>query len=263
MNPTQREDSPAYKAKKTQLSRILTIFGRKPVAEALSLPLKPFRLHLASSNKSSAELDALIAQATQKGADVCYHSREALSRISKNARQDQGVALDLECQGFQRLDDFLTEAPPDFELLALDNVTNPQNLGMIIRSVCASPMTALLLPDKGCAPLDALVIKASAGTLFKARILRCPNLAEALAELKRRGADCYSLAANGRHSLHQLPFSGRQVYVMGNETSGVSAEVDRLCNARLGIPLCNGVESLNVSVAASLVAFRRCYFPPP
>ena len=108
--------------------------------------------------------------------------------LESQERQDQGVAVDLRCPGY---DDFQhwTETPAadrPFRLLALDRVTNPQNLGMIVRSVCASPLTALLLPAKGCAPLSPLVIKASAGTLLRCPILRCGELAQALTALARR-----------------------------------------------------------------------------
>jgi 23S rRNA (guanosine2251-2'-O)-methyltransferase len=169
-------DSASYLAKKRFYNRMLTVFGRKPVLEALQDErLRPYRLHLADSNKSGGIIDELLQLAQRRRVEVLYHDRQALSRISKNARQDQGVALDIECQGFEEAEDFLAQLPERFELIALDSITNPQNLGMIIRSVCASPMTGLLLPEKGCARLDALVIKASAGTLFKARIVRCGN----------------------------------------------------------------------------------------
>ena len=250
-------DSPEYLARKQFFQRMLTVYGRNPVSEALlSKDVKPYRLHLAESNRPAPVLQEIERQAREKGADVQYHSREALARISKNARQDQGVALDVECEGFASAADFIRSAPQHYELLALDRITNPQNLGMIIRSVCASPMTALLLPEKGCAKLDSLVIKASAGTLFKARILRCKNLADCLADFKNIGADIYGLDARGETRLQHLRTPGARVFVMGNETDGLSPAVAAACNHSIAIPMQNGVESLNVSIAASLIAFR-------
>lgn len=250
-------DSPEYEAKKRFFQRMLTVFGRNPVAEALQArDVKPFRLHLAESNKPSPALREMEKLAREKGAEILYHDRAALSRISKNARQDQGVALDVECSGFGAADDFLKTPPVDYELLALDRITNPQNLGMIIRSVCASPMTGLLLPEKGCAKLDSLVIKASAGTLFKARILRCPDLAAYLTRFRTAGADILGLDAAGDTTLKALKEPGRRIFVMGNETDGLSADVKKQCSHRIAIPMQNGVESLNVSIAASLIAFR-------
>lgn len=250
-------DSPEYLAKKQFFQRMLTVYGRNPVTEALlSKDIKPYRLHLAESNKPAPALQDIERRAREKGAEVQYHSREALARISKNARQDQGVALDVECEGFAAAKDFLQAAPRNYELLALDRVTNPQNLGMIIRSVCASPMTGLLLPEKGCAKLDSLVIKASAGTLFKARILRCKNLSDCLNDFKRAGASVYGLDAKGETRLKDLRTPAPRIFVMGNETDGLSPAVAAICDHTIAIPMQNGVESLNVSIAASLIAFR-------
>lgn len=254
------QDRPTYQAKKRFFGRMLTIFGRKPVLEALQdARLQPYRLHLADSNKSAGIIEEMIQLAGQRGADVQYHDKQALSRISKNAKQDQGVALDIECEGFGDAEELLADCPQELDLMALDGVTNPQNLGMIIRSVCASPMTGLLLPEKGCARLDALVIKASAGTLFRARIFRCQDLAQTLAGFARAGAAVYGLDASAAQSLATLKAKPRSIFVMGNETNGLSAEVRAVCTDGLSIPMCNGVESLNVSVAASLLAFRRLF----
>ena len=253
-------DSPEYLAKKKFFQRMLTVFGRNPVLEALlASHVKPYRLHLAHSNKPAPVLQDIERIAREKGAEVLYHDRQSLSRISKNARQDQGVALDVECEGFSTAHDFLGAAPPHYDLLALDRVTNPQNLGMIIRSVCASPMTGLILPDKGSAKLDSLVIKASAGTLFKARILRCQNLATCLADFRKTGTEIYGMDARGRVRLKDVRTPAARIFVMGNESEGLSSEVASQCNHMLAIPMENGVESLNVSIAASLIAFRTMF----
>ena len=255
-----KQDSEAYLERKSKFAKVLTIYGRKPVLEALEdKSITPLKLHMADSNKPASILKQMVQAAQSKNAEVQYHSKVQLSRISKNSKQDQGVALDIQCQGFKTLADFMSVLPADFDLIALDAVTNPQNLGMIIRSVCASPTAALLLPEQGCAKLDALVIKASAGTLFKANIIRCTDLLEALTELQSHGAQAYALAGGGKKSLKDMPLSGRNIYVMGNETHGVSQRILKACNHKLGITMANGVESLNVSVAASLIAFHSLY----
>ncbi len=256
-------NSAAYAEKKRFYSRMLTIYGRNPVLEALQdAQLKVYRLHLADSNKPNAQLAQMIALAQAKQAEVVYHTKQALSRISRNSQQDQGVALDVVTEGFSEAGDFLAQLPAQFELMALDNITNPQNLGMIIRSVCASGIHGLILPEKGCAKLDALVIKASAGTLFKTRIIRCDSLLPFLQQLKQHGATLYGLDAKGRHNLANFKAPAQSVMIMGNESSGLSPEVKSLCHGFLAIPMANGVESLNVSVAASLLAFRHLLASP-
>lgn len=256
----QSSDSEVYLQKKRRFAKMLTIFGRKPVLEALqdsSIPL--FRLHLSDSNKSAAILDDIICLAQSRGLELIYHDKKSLSRVSKNAKQDQGVALDICCDGFTSFDDFSAQLPKRFQIIALDGITNPQNLGMIIRSVCASPATAVLMPEKGCARIDALVIKASAGTVFKARLIRCQSLVEALQDLRSAGTQIVSLEAEAQHSIATFTPPERAVFVMGNESSGVSREVQDVCTQGLSIPMANGVESLNVAVAASLIAFRSLF----
>lgn len=251
-------DSADYQRKKQFFDRLLTIYGRKPVLEALQQPgIEIHRLHLADSNKPADILDQICAIARAQGAEICLHSKQALSRISRNSKQDQGVAVDLVLSGYQSHEDFLRALPADYELIALDGITNPQNLGMILRSVAAGGIAGVLLPRKGGAQIDPLVIKASAGALFRCPIIRCDALAEALTAFKDRGAALYSLSSHAHNSIGSLPSQGGRIYILGNETHGVSAAVAGLCNASVAIPMHNGVESLNVAVTASLLAFRQ------
>ncbi|CAM3860985.1 TrmH family RNA methyltransferase [Parendozoicomonas haliclonae] len=258
-----KSDSAEYLARKRFFDQLLTVYGRKPVLEALQEKgVKVHRLHLAESNKSAPILDEIISLAEAKGAEVLYHDRKALSRISKNSKQDQGVAVDLVCAGYGEYKDFLANPPrKNFELLALDGITNPQNLGMIIRSACAGEIDGILLPKQGNAKIDPLVIKASAGTLFKARLLRCDNLAEALKdfqnELPDNQCNIYGLSSHADYKIGDSLPQGANIFVLGNETDGVSKEVSQLCDKMLAIPMNNGVESLNVAVTASLLAFRK------
>jgi len=253
----RQADSAEYREKKRLLARMLTIYGRNPVLEALQDPsIRVFRLHLADSNKPNAMLSDMQRLAQAKGAEIVWHNKQALSRISKNSQQDQGVALDVITEGFCQEEDWLAALPERFELMAVDGVTNPQNLGMIIRSLCASPLDGLLLPEKGCAKLDPLVIKASAGTLFRTPIIHTASLAQCLARIKQLGCKVYGLDAQGRYSIASFKAPERCVMVMGNESTGLSPEVKALCDGFISIPMQRGVESLNVSVAASLIAFR-------
>lgn len=247
-----------YQSKKAFFDKILTIYGRKPVLEALEQnDLTIYKLHLADSNKPGGIIDDISALAQRRGIDVVYHDKKSLSRISRNSKQDQGVAADLIIETHISLSEFLQQHPSNFRLIALDRITNPQNLGMIVRSVAAGFVDGLLLPAKGCAALSPLVIKASAGALFKARIIHCDNLASALKQLQQQRARIITLSSHAEHSLYDAPVDGSLVYVLGNETDGVSKEIETLADTRLKIPMNNGVESLNVAVTAALLAFAK------
>lgn len=255
-----RPDSIDYQRKKQFYDQLLTIYGRKPVLEALQQPgIRIHRLHLADSNKPAAILDQISAVAQAQGAEILHHSKQALSRISRNGKQDQGVAVDLLLAGYRSHRDFIAQIPKEFELIALDGINNPQNLGMILRSVAASGITGVLLPRTGGAQIDPLVIKASAGALFRCPIIRCDTLVQALTEFKAQGVHLYCLSSRAEMALASLDNRGRKVFVLGNETHGVSEPVAKLCDRSVRIPMHNGVESLNVAVTASLLAFRSSW----
>ncbi len=247
-------DSPQYLKKRETFQQLLTVYGRKPVLEALRDPrLKVCKLHLATSNRSGGIISDIESAAAAQGVPVAYHDRKALARISKNGRQDQGVAADIELAGYRPI----SALPERYRLLAVDGVTNPSNLGMIIRSVAASGIDGLIVARRGHARLDPQVIKASAGTLYRAPLFHCDTTIVALETLKQQGARIVTLAANADRSLYDpLPDAAKQIYVLGNETDGISETVAAIADESRSIPLYNGVESLNVAVTAALVAFR-------
>jgi len=237
---------------------MLTIYGRKPALEALQdTALACHALHLADNNREGGIIAELLQQARRRGVPVHHHSRAELARISKNGKQDQGVALDIACPAFSSLEDFLPrlEQASPLRLLALDGISNPANLGMIIRSAVAGGMDGILWSRRGNAALGPLVIKASVGTLYRAPLVICPELAPALRDCRDRGAQICILAADARQSLFEAAAAGHRVYVLGNETEGVSRAVRELADLSLAIPMANGVESLNVAVTASLIAY--------
>lgn len=238
--------------------RILTVYGRKPVREALlDSTLECHALHLAESNRTGGIVAEICALATSRSIQTKWHERKALSRISKNGKQDQGVALDIICPGFKSLGSYLNDDQHSRgrRLLALDGITNPQNLGMIIRSAAAGNIDGILLPRKGNAALGPLVIKASVGTVFQAPILTCAELLPALKACQNKGAKVCVLDASAQHSLFDHADEGFTVYVLGNETEGVQNSVLDIADTQLSIPMRNDVESLNVAITASLIAF--------
>ena len=246
-----------YADRKRFFDRFLTVYGRKPVLEALQdKNLHCHKLHLADSNKPGGIMDDITRAAEQQNIEIQYHSKQALSRISKNGREDQGVALDIQFASYQPFDDFLQQSgKKPFHLIALDRVTNPQNLGMIIRSVAAGFVDGLLLPKQGCAPLSPMVIKASAGTLFRCPIIYCEQLSDALKELKQHNCDISVLSSHAKQSIFDYQPKHSSVMILGNETDGVSEEISKLASKRLSIPMREGVESLNVAVTAGLLAY--------
>jgi 23S rRNA (guanosine2251-2'-O)-methyltransferase len=123
---------------------------------------------------------------------------------------------------------------------------------MIIRTATAAGLDGVVLPRAGSPDVGPLVVKASAGVAFRASVYRAPTATDAVARLRRAGVEVIGLRGDAAPSLFDAELPGRVAFVLGNETGGVSVGVDRW----LSIPLAAGVESLNVAVAAGLVAYE-------
>ncbi len=141
------QDSEAYRQKKSFFDKVLTVYGRKAVLEALQdSALSCHAVHLAESNLHKGIIADIQALAQSRDIPLKFHNRLELSRISKNGKQDQGVAADIICPSFDTLENYL-HAPAvstTLRLLALDGISNPQNLGMIIRSAAAGNIDGII-----------------------------------------------------------------------------------------------------------------------
>ena len=166
------QNSSTYNEKKKNFERLITVYGRNVVLEILEeKDVHVTKVHMADSNKTDGVISKILSLCEKRGVEIVYHSKQALSRISKNAKQDQGIAADIEAGSYLSTQEFLNSGAKRYRYIALDSIHNPQNLGMIIRSVAAGFIDGIILPKKGSAKISPLVIKASAGTLFKTRIL--------------------------------------------------------------------------------------------
>ncbi|SFV74657.1 RNA methyltransferase, TrmA family [hydrothermal vent metagenome] len=248
------DNSQAYKEKKAFFEKMITLYGRNVVLEVLQdTTINIYKLHMANSNKTDKTIKKMLLLAKERGIEVLFHDKKRLSQISKNAKQDQGVAIDILSKSYQ--DALEIQKLHSFKLIALDEIHNPQNLGMIIRSCAAGNVDGIILPQKNSAKISPLVVKASAGTLFKIPIYYCQTLLDILPHLK--DTTIYALSSYAQKDIYTIKPSQKSIFVLGNESKGVSKDVLQYCNDSLKIPMNRGVESLNVAVTASLIAFLR------
>ncbi len=248
------QDSQEYKAKKAFFEKVITLYGRNVVVEILQdKSIEIHKLHMANSNKSDGAIKKILLLAQKRGIEIIRHDKAALSRISKNAKQDQGVAIDIIAQSYQNAS--AIEKLKSYRLIALDGIHNPQNLGMIIRSCAAGNIDGIILPKKNSAKISPLVVKASAGTLFKIPIYFCEKLEDVLCKID--DADIYALSLDAQKDIYNVKESKKSIYVLGNESEGVSPAVAKLCNEKLIIEMNRDVESLNVAITAALIAFMQ------
>lgn len=255
LNAQRSTDSSEYLAKKAFYDKVLTIYGRNAVMEALEdESITVHKLHLSKSNRPAPQLDEMVKIASRRHIEIVYHDKNALSRISRNAKQDQGVALDLLLEHYTNEEEFVSNNI-DYRLIALDGIHNPQNLGMIIRSCAAGNIDGVILPVKNSAKISPLVIKASAGTLFRIPIIKTDNLSKTLSNFQNLKAKIYTLSSHAEKSYKDETYAEKTIFILGNESEGVSQEIEKLSDAAITIPMKRGVESLNVAVTASLLAF--------
>jgi 23S rRNA (guanosine2251-2'-O)-methyltransferase len=175
--------------------------------------------------------------------------------LAGNGKQDQGVLADVLAPRMRPLAAALSGRPPR-SVLVLDGITTPANVGMIIRTATAAGLGGIVVPRRGVASLDPLVVKASAGVAFRAPLLRCATAGEAVADLRAAGYRVFGLDGRASRTVFSGEFPDRAAFVLGGETAGVGAEVRGQVHEWLSIPMAGGVESLNVASAAAVLCFE-------
>lgn len=245
----------------------ITVYGRKPVLEALEDPeLRVDKVILAEEVRGDA-VRAILDAARRRAVPVQRATAHRVKVLAGNGRHDQGVLADVVAPRMAPVEEFLAELGPDrpASVLVLDRLTNPANVGMILRSATAAGLDGVLLPRRGLPSIDPLMIKASAGVAFRAPVLRSPTVEDGCAALVDAGFAVFGLDAGG-DSLLTAPLPPRVALVLGNETDGLSPTVRPLLDGVLAIPMHGGVESLGVASAGAVAAFelarRRPEDPP-
>ncbi|MFF1612657.1 TrmH family RNA methyltransferase [Amycolatopsis sp. NPDC058278] len=236
--------------------RFLTVYGRKPVLEALAdNGLRVDKVILADTARGPGAAEIQRA-AKAAGVPVQRASAHRVKVLAGNGKQDQGVLADVLAPRMRALSAALADRRPPSRVLLLDGITTPANVGMILRTATAAGLAGVIVPRRGVAALDPLVVKASAGVAFRAPVLRCGSAREAAEMLAEAGYGLYALGASARTTVFDVDLPQRAAFVLGGETAGVGPEVGELVTEWLSIPMPGDVESLNVSAAAAVLSFE-------
>jgi len=201
----------------------------------------------------------LRAEARAAGVTVHREPMDSLDRRAEGQRHQgvlgEGGALRLD--SMEALLDRVRAKGNSALVLVLDGVTDPHNFGAILRSAAGAGADGVVFPERRSAQVNETVVRASAGTAGRVPLVRVVNLGRALEELKESGAWIFGLAAGPRSSDYlREPFDRATVLVLGSEGEGLHEKIAEHCDALLRIPMPGGIESLNVSAAASVMLFR-------
>jgi 23S rRNA (guanosine2251-2'-O)-methyltransferase len=237
--------------------KFVTVYGRKPVLEALGdTTLQVDKVVLADTARGPAAREILDA-AADRGVPVQRATAQRVKVLAGNGKQDQGVLADVVAPRMRLLTEALAGPRPPRGVLLLDGITTPANVGMILRTATAAGMGGIVVPRRGVASIDPLVVKASAGVAFHAPVLRCATAVEAALALREAGYPLFALDASAPESLFEASLPGKAAFVLGSETAGVGPEVRDLVDTWVSIPMRGGVESLNVASAAAVLCFEH------
>lgn len=231
------------------------VLGRNPVIECLRAGVPATALYVAVGTENDERLTESVRIAADTGISILEVPRTDLDRMSANGLH-QGMALQVPPYRYAHPDDLLTralESPEPALLVALDNISDPRNLGAVVRSVAAFGGHGVVIPQRRSASVTAVAWRTSAGAAARLPVARATNLTRTLKDWAARGVQVIGLDAGGDTSLDDFDGTTPTVIVVGSEGKGLSRLVRENCDAILSIPMAGPVESLNASVAAGVV----------
>ncbi len=234
------------------------IWGRHSTEAALLSGRAIHRIWCTSEMRSSPKFFQLLKDSKASGVLVEEVSWSRLGQLTKGAVH-QGIVLQIAASKTLDLKDLIEACRPFGDkslLLALDGLTDPQNLGAIIRSAEALGAHGLVLPQRRSAGLTGSVAKVAAGALEHLPVARVVNLNRSLEKLKDNGYRIVGLAQEGDFTLSEIKLDGPLVVVVGSEDKGISLITRRLCDQLVRIPLRGVTTSLNASVATSIFLYE-------
>lgn len=231
------------------------VYGVNPVLEALKSGTVEGLV--IAEGRGGAPLKRLLKLAEDKGIEVIFREKGYLDRLTGKAVH-QGVLCFCPEFSYVAVDDIIRRRADSYKdnlILLLDSVTDPQNLGSLIRTAHCFDVNGLIIPEKRAVPVTSAVVKASAGLARRTPIARVTNLAQTIEFLKEQGFWVYGAVAGSGEDIREVDFRGNIGLVMGSEGKGIRPLIREKCDFLVSIPMGSGVDSLNVSVAAGIILF--------
>ncbi|MBO4212350.1 MAG: 23S rRNA (guanosine(2251)-2'-O)-methyltransferase RlmB [Oscillospiraceae bacterium] len=248
--------SPAKKREAEEPNEGL-IEGRNALTEALRSGRSIDKLYLAEGN-TDRSLTRLAALAREAGAVIVPTDRRKLDQMSPTGGH-QGVIAAVAAHSYATVEEILALAEQRGQaplLVICDELSDPHNLGAILRTAECAGAHGLIIPKRRSVGLTAVVAKTSAGALEYLPVARVSNIVNTIRELKERGLWIYGTAADADSSLYRTNLTGPAAIVIGNEGEGMSRLVRESCDVLVSIPMKGKISSLNASAAAAVMLYE-------
>ena len=233
------------------------IEGRNAVIEALRAGTAIDKIYIMKGETDSA-LGHIASAAREKGIVVVDADRRKLDGMSRT-HSHQGVIAQAAVREYAAVDDILAAAREKGEpplIVVCDELSDPHNLGAVIRTADAAGAHGVIIPKRRSAGLTAVVGKTSAGAVAHVPVARVPNLPALLKELKEEGVWVFGTAADGTTPLYQADLKGPAAIVIGSEGTGMGRLVAENCDFTVSIPMFGKINSLNASAAAAVLLYE-------
>jgi 23S rRNA (guanosine2251-2'-O)-methyltransferase len=258
LNKVDKSAAARPKRRRTGSTEAEWVAGRNSVVEALREGVPVNGLYVAEGAERDNRLREAFQLAADRGVKLLEVTRTELDRMTAGAVH-QGLAARIPAYEYAHPDDLLDVAAGNAEkplIVALDHVTDPRNLGAVIRSAAGFGAHGVLIPERRSAGMTASAWKTSAGAAARIPVAQTVNLTRQLKAYQEAGCMVVGLAADGDVSLPELDLAdGPLVVVVGSEGDGLSRLVAETCDQLVSIPMANQLESLNAGVAASVALY--------
>ena len=232
------------------------VVGRNPVIECLHAKVPATTLYIAAGTRNDKRLSEAVSMCNTRNIPIIEVQRHEMDRMTGNGMH-QGIGLQIPPYKYAAVEDLIANAaenPRPGMFVILDNITDPRNLGAVIRSVAAFGGDGVIIPERRSASVTAVAWRTSAGTAARLPVARATNITRTVKEFQKNGYQVVGLDAGGDHTLDTYEGgTDPVVIVIGSEGKGISRLVSETCDVLMSIPMTGWVESLNVSVAAGSV----------
>ena len=262
-HPAQRRAAAAAKkeaARRSAAEAPEILVGRNPVVEAMRADVPATAVYVALGIELDDRVTEVVRLAGDRGLPILEVGRAELDRMTGGALH-QGIGIQVPPYSYLHPDDLLAtalESPDPALIVALDGVTDPRNLGAVVRSAAAFGGHGVVLPQRRAASMTATAWRTSAGAAARLPIARATNLTRTLVAYRDAGLTVVGLAADGDVSLDDLDAATDPLaVVVGSEGRGLSRLVGQTCDLLVSIPMSSVTESLNAGVAVALAEIAR------